>query len=381
MSVWQTVTWDIARAGGFTAFGLLTLSVAIGLALSLHLQSARWPRIINSELHNFVTLLALIFTCVHILAVWVDPFTKFGLNEMFIPLASHYRAIWMALGIVAFYIGIAIGISTWLRPRIGYKVWRSLHTLTLLLFGLVVVHGIATGSDTQTWWGAAVYAGSVLLVGSLLWVRLSKPLNAKSRAHPVLALAVVVLVALGTIWTLLGPLQPGWAAANNGTSSSSTANTGGAANTRHSASSQQQQSAFPQSFTGNLSGQYTQNGPDASGNVTLQFNMNISNGPTGSIQVTLQGQSGRGDDNGLSIAASQVSLLSSAGQQLYTGSVSNLYGDRHIWMVATLVGTGINGGQQMRVLITLRIARGGQVTGTITAGSAIPAGTLTGSSD
>ena len=206
MSIWQTVTWDVARAGGFTAFCLLTLSVAIGLALSLHLQSPRWPRIINSELHNFLTLLALIFTGVHILAVWVDPFTRFGWNEVFLPFASHYRTVWMALGIVAFYIGIAIGISTWLRPRIGYKVWRALHTLTLLLFGLVVVHGIATGSDTRTSWGAAMYASSVVLVGTLLWMRLRKPLNAKSRAHPVLAVAVVVFVAVGTVlgaaWSL-----------------------------------------------------------------------------------------------------------------------------------------------------------------------------------
>ncbi len=373
MSIWQTVTWDVARAGGFTAFGLLTLSVAIGLALSLKLQSGNWPRIINSELHNFLTLLALIFTGVHVLAVWVDPFTNFGWNEVFIPFASHYRSIWMALGIVAFYIGIAIGISTLLRPRIGYKLWRSLHTFTLLLFGLVVVHGIATGSDTQTWWSAALYAGSVLLVGTLLWMRLSKPLNAKSKAHPVLALVVVVLVALGTVWTLLGPLQPGWASSNNGTSSSSTSNT-------HAASPQQSQTTFPQTFTGNLVGQYTQNGPDATGNITMQFNMNISNGPAGSVQVMLQGQSGGGDDNRLSITSSQVSLVSSAGQQLYTGSVNNIYGDRRMSMAATLSGTGTNSGKQMQVLITLRIASSGQVTGTITAGSAIPSGTGNGTS-
>lgn len=368
MSIWQTVTWDVARAGGFTAFGLLTLSVAIGLALSLRLQSGNWPRIINSELHNFLTLLALIFTSVHVLAVWVDPFTNFGWNEVFIPFASHYRSIWMALGIVAFYTGIAIGISTWLRPRIGYKLWRSLHTFTLVLFGLVVVHGIATGSDTQTWWSAALYAGSVLLVGTLLWMRLSKPLNAKSRTHPVLALAVVVLVALGTVWTLLGPLQPGWAASNNGTSSSSTSNT-------HAASSQQSQITYPQTFTGNLVGQYTQNGPDATGNVTMQFIMSISNGPAGSVQVMLQGQPGGGDDNRLSITSSQVALVSSAGQQLFTGAVNNIYGDRRMSMVATLTGTGTNSGRQMQVLITLRIASSGQVTGTIAAGSAIPSGT------
>lgn len=374
MSIWQTVTWDIARAGGFTAFGLLTISVAIGLALSLHLQSNRWPRIINSELHNFVTLLALIFTGIHILAVWVDPFTRFGWNEIFIPFASHYRAIWMALGIVAFYIGIAIGISTWLRPRIGYKVWRSLHTLTLVLFGLVVVHGIATGSDTQTWWAAAVYAGSVVLVGTLLWMRLSKPLNAKSRAHPVLALAVIVLVALGTVWTLLGPLQPGWAAANNGTALS----TAPATTTQAPSSQQQQQSSFPQSFTGNLVGQFAQNGPDASGNVTMQFNMNIGRGPAGSVQVILQGQSGGGDDNRLSITSSKVTLLSSAGQQLFTGPVNNIYGDRRMSMVATLTGMGTNSAQQIQVLINLHIATSGQVTGTIAAGSAIPSGTQNG---
>ena len=33
MNIWQMVTWDVARAGGFTAFGLLTLSVAIGTVL------------------------------------------------------------------------------------------------------------------------------------------------------------------------------------------------------------------------------------------------------------------------------------------------------------------------------------------------------------
>ena len=374
MSIWQTVTWDIARAGGFTAFGLLTISVAIGLALSLRLQSNRWPRIINSELHNFVTLLALIFTFVHILAVWVDPFTRFSWNEVFIPFASHYRPVWMALGIVAFYIGIAIGISTWLRPRIGYKVWRALHTFTLLLFGLVVVHGIATGSDTQTWWGAADYAGSVLLVGTLLWMRLSKPLNAKSHAHPGLALALVVLIALGTAWTLLGPLRPGWAAANNGTGSSTAS-----ATTSSKPAAPSQQAAFPQSFSGNLAGQVMQNGPDAAGNVTLQFNMHISNGPVGSVRVTLQGQPGGGDDNRLAITSSQVALVSGAGQQLYAGSVNNIYGDRHLSMDAMLTGTGSDGGQQMRVFITLRIAAGGQVTGTITAGSAIPSGTGNGS--
>ena len=178
MTIWEAITWDVARAGGLTAYLLLGLSVVVGLALSLHWQSPRWPRIINSELHNFLTLLATIFVGVHVLAVALDPFTHFGLNELLLPLASHYRSLWMAFGIVGLYLGIAIGISTWLRPRLGYALWRKLHYLTLMLFAAVTVHGIATGSDTSTWWGAAIYLGSVLVVGVLLLRRLVAALRA-----------------------------------------------------------------------------------------------------------------------------------------------------------------------------------------------------------
>jgi predicted ferric reductase len=172
-TIWQNITWDIARAGGFTAYILLTLAVIVGLALSTQIQSpSRWPRLLNSELHNFLTLLSSIFLVVHILATWIDPFTKFSWNEILIPLASHYRPEWMALGIVALYLGIAIGISTWLRPYIGYKLWRQLHVLTLGVFALATIHGLGTGSDTQTPWAIGIYFTSTVLVGLLLCRRL-----------------------------------------------------------------------------------------------------------------------------------------------------------------------------------------------------------------
>ena len=172
-TLWQSVTWDVARAGGFTAYILLTLAVIAGLALSTQIQSpGRWPRLLNNELHNFLTLLSSIFLIVHILATWVDPFTRFSWNEILIPFTSHYRPEWMALGIVALYLGIAIGISTWLRPHIGYKLWRQLHVLTLGVFALATIHGLGTGSDTQTPWALAIYLTSSILVGLLLCRRL-----------------------------------------------------------------------------------------------------------------------------------------------------------------------------------------------------------------
>ena len=187
-TIWQNVTWDIARAGGFTAYILLTLAVVVGLALSTQIQSpSRWPRLLNNELHNFLTLLSTVFLAVHVLAVWIDPFTHFGWNEILIPLASTYRPVWMALGIVGLYLGIAIGISTWLRPHIGYKLWRRLHVLTLGIFALATIHGIGTGSDTQTPWALGIYLVSIVLVGLLLCRRVffSKAQSKHAPAHPV----------------------------------------------------------------------------------------------------------------------------------------------------------------------------------------------------
>lgn len=172
-NAWSTLDWAIARAGGFTAFALLALAVTEGLALSLKWQSqVKWPRLINNELHNFLTLLSTVFVGIHVLTIWIDPFTHFAWYEVFVPFLTSYRTLWTSLGIVALYLGIAIGISTLLRPRIGYKWWRRLHVFTLLIFALTVIHGLMTGSDTKTWWGLALYIICILLVGVCSIVRL-----------------------------------------------------------------------------------------------------------------------------------------------------------------------------------------------------------------
>jgi hypothetical protein len=372
MNLWGTVTWDIARAGGFTAYILLTLAVTIGLALTLRWQSGRRPSIINSELHNFLTLLALIFTGIHVLAVWIDPFTHFGWNEVFIPFLSHYRPIWMAFGIVALYLGLAIGLSTWLRPYIGYKLWRKLHVLTLVSFLLVTVHGIATGSDTRTWWGASIYLISVLLVGTLLWLRLIKPANAQSKAHPALAVITVGVILIGSFLTVIGPLQSGWNAfANGGHGSGQFGNSSG---TNALAASKSLTTAFPLPFSARVQGSLSQSGPDANGNVTLTMNMTLSNGAQGILQVVLQGQSSGGDDGGnsISVTSSQVTLATTKGQTLYSGTLNNINDSYELQMSGQLASSNTSSSvntQQMTIQIALRIDDNQNIRGTVSGSS------------
>jgi hypothetical protein len=382
--LWQNVTWDVARAGGFTAYILLALAVAIGLALSMHLQSpSRWPRILNSELHNFVTLLSLVFTGVHVLAVTVDPFTHFGLNEVFIPFISHYRPIWMALGIVALYLGIAIGLSTWLRPKIGYTWWRRLHVLTLGIFALVTVHGIATGSDTNTLWGLAIYTACVALVGGLLARRLLVPATPKGRSHPVLAALVGLFTLACVIFTMAGPLRPGWNVLAGGASVSAASISQSTSSTSPSQSSAS--GPFSSAFSASLQGTLTQNGPDSNGNETLRINTTLSNGAQGVLTVVMQGaQSGFGDDNGISITSTQVALGTSSNAQLYSGQLTDLRAGDTRWRMTALVSQAGSSSNQVQLSITMNVSSSGQVTGTIqgtpTSGQSVPSSSNNGTS-
>ena len=122
-----------------------------------------------------MSLLALVFIAVHVMAVAVDPFTHFGLTAVLVPFASHYRPVWMGLGIVALYLLLAVWVSSRLRRRIGHRLWRQIHVLAFAVYGAATLHGLGTGSDTRTIWAGALYAASVALVGSLLAVRLLAP--------------------------------------------------------------------------------------------------------------------------------------------------------------------------------------------------------------
>ncbi len=372
MSIWQTVTWNVARTGGFTAYILLTLAVAVGLALTMQLQSpGYWPRLLNSELHNFLTLLSVVFVGVHILAVWIDPFTRFGWNEVFIPFVSHYRAMWMALGILALYLGIAIGISTWLRPLIGYTWWRRLHILTLGVYVLVTVHGIATGSDTQTWWGLAIYGGSIALIGGLLCWRLLVPANNRGRAHPVMASLVGLAILAGLIFTIAGPLRPGWNALANGASSGNSLSQSVVPSPSQRVPSTSQggntSNPFATPFTASLQGTMAQNGPDSNGAVTLHVNATLSEGAQGVLTIMLYGtqEDTGGQESGLSITSTQVKLGQNAAIPLYQGYLTDLRSNEYRWRMSALLSNVGAGTNKVQVQIEMQVGSSGQVTGVI----------------
>ena len=203
----DNLTWVAARASGMVGYVLVTAAIAFGIALSLKVRSVTWPRFVTTEVHRRISLLALVFTAVHGVTLWLDPFMAFSPLEVVVPFTSHYRGAWIAFGILAGDLMLALWLSERLQRRISYAWWRRLHYLTFAVWAMVTIHGLASGSDTRTVWGAALYGSGTLLVLGLLFYRLW-PLDTFRRSA-VLTVAAAGIWLLGW-WAITGPLRTGW---------------------------------------------------------------------------------------------------------------------------------------------------------------------------
>ncbi len=167
-----SMTWVATRAAGYTAFALLTASVALGLLLSSPLRPTRWPRFATTELHRFVTLLTLLFIAIHVLVALLNSFIGFSLSDVLVPFTSNYRRVWMGLGIVSAYLAAALWAGSWLQRRIGYRWWRRLHFGTFGVYVGAALHGLGSGSDSGWAWSWIIHVASFALIGGLLVMRL-----------------------------------------------------------------------------------------------------------------------------------------------------------------------------------------------------------------
>lgn len=206
--------WYLARAGGMVAFALIAASVALGLLMSLKVASPRWPRSAINELHRFTTVLALVFSGVHVLALLVDTESGIGLVEALVPFAADTEPLGVAMGIVALQLAVAIWLSTYVRHRIGYARWRQLHYLTFVVFGLGLLHGLLAGTDTGGLPATLVYLGALALIGPPLVARMygrrepgRPPRTQASRTSPPPVRPAQGSVAVGPAAAALPPLH------------------------------------------------------------------------------------------------------------------------------------------------------------------------------
>jgi ferredoxin-NADP reductase/DMSO/TMAO reductase YedYZ heme-binding membrane subunit len=143
--------WYVARASGLVAWAAMTASVVWGVLLATRvLRSIDNPAWLQ-DLHRWLGGTALVMTGLHIVSLMLDSWARFTLAEVLVPLAAEYRPWPVALGIVAFYLLVAVYGSSLLRARMSRRLWKALHYGSYAAVVLVSFHAGWSGTDVGAW--------------------------------------------------------------------------------------------------------------------------------------------------------------------------------------------------------------------------------------
>ena len=145
-SVW----WYVARSSGIVAWGLAALAVLWGLLLSTKVMGRRVRPNWLLDLHRFLGGLTVVFIAVHLLGLVLDPYVDFGAVQILVPLASSWKPVAVAWGVVAMYLLLAVEVTSLLRSRIPKKWWKAVHFSSYAIFILGTVHLLTAGTDRHS---------------------------------------------------------------------------------------------------------------------------------------------------------------------------------------------------------------------------------------
>jgi sulfoxide reductase heme-binding subunit YedZ len=178
--------WLAARIFGITGFILLTGVVIMGLTqTSKVLIKVRLMGIpMALRVHRVLALLTLTSLGAHVAGLVFDSYIKLTLVEALVPFRLTREVnsalgfdlrLPVGLGIVAGYLMVVLIFTSEQRGKvIPVRLWRALHYLTFLAYGLLLVHGILSGTDTAQPWMLAIYITSGVAVACFVVLRLFK---------------------------------------------------------------------------------------------------------------------------------------------------------------------------------------------------------------
>jgi len=141
--------WLASRASGTVALVLVTASVLIGLSMASGLLKRPGLKRRLVAFHEHTALVAMVLIAVHGITLLGDRTQNPGPIGILVPFATPYRPVYTGLGIISGYLIAALGLSFYVRRRIGGKRWRQMHRATVVAYVLGLAHAIGAGSDAS----------------------------------------------------------------------------------------------------------------------------------------------------------------------------------------------------------------------------------------
>ena len=156
------VWWYVTRASAMIAWVLMTVAVVWGILLSTRI----FRRVDNpawlTDLHRYLGGVSVIMVLLHMASLALDGWIHMSLVELLTPFATAFKPFPVALGILAFYLLIAVQGTSLVMHRLPRKFWKGLHYSSYASILLVSFHAGLVGTDVGSWWYRLV---STALIG------------------------------------------------------------------------------------------------------------------------------------------------------------------------------------------------------------------------
>ncbi len=172
--------WVLSRVAGLTCFAALSIAILSGIAI----RTAVFDRLASNRslkaTHEFTSILWVPLGLLHLIALVLDHTARISVTDLVIPFTASYDQLGrvaIGLGALSFDLFVVIAITSWMRGRLNQRLWRYLHRLSYVAFGLLFLHAVLGGTDfsaplvSAIAWAAAVML-AILALARAFWGRL-----------------------------------------------------------------------------------------------------------------------------------------------------------------------------------------------------------------
>jgi predicted ferric reductase len=157
---------------GIVALLLLTVSAGLRVATTNRWRPSGSRLYVTTEIHRYVSQLAVAFIAVHVLAAVVDPDAQVRALAAVWPFGSSLS---LAVGTLSLDLIAAVLVTSLGRRRLPFKAWRMIHWSGYAAWPLAFAHTVAMPTDAHLWWLELPVLACTAAMGALVSWRVLRP--------------------------------------------------------------------------------------------------------------------------------------------------------------------------------------------------------------
>ena len=172
---------DLSAYVGLLAVGAVTLNLLLGMLMAFRYSPHRsWPhrRFNYFRFHNWSGYMALSVSFLHPAILLLNKDPRFRLLDLLCPVRSPSQPLENTIGAVALYLLAFVVVTSYLRVRLGRRLWKSFHFSIYFAAAALFFHSLWTApglkNDPIDWLdGGKLFVASCFLliasIGLLRW--------------------------------------------------------------------------------------------------------------------------------------------------------------------------------------------------------------------